>query len=229
MEQISADASGSKPFSRTGRFAVISALTAVGLVTFCVLGFLVLTKKNNIVSSAMSPTLNVNDFVAFQPAWLSADPQRGDVATFWVDTGNGNRVIYVMRIVGLPGDRVAVKDSVVHINGEAVPRREVELPPLSKDTLINSGGRAFEETLPGGRRHLVLDDPQSGPFDTFLEITVPPGHYFFMGDNRDNAHDSRGERIGTIAREDITATAKVIYFAYDETGVRLDRIGTWVR
>ena len=229
MEPASADASGSKPLSRTGRIAAISALTAVGLVTFCVLGFLVLTKKHVIVSSAMSPTLNINEFVAFRPSWLSAEPQRGDVATFWVDAGQGNRVIYVMRIVGLPGDRIAVKDSVLHINGEAVPRREVERPPLPKDTAVGPGARVFEETLPGGHNHLILDDPAEGFFDAFAETAVPPGHYFLMGDNRDNAHDSRGERIGMIAREDITGTAKLIYFAYGDTGIRFDRIGAWVR
>ena len=228
MERASTDASGSKPFSRVGRIAVILALTAVGLVTFCGLGFLVLTKKHYIASSSMSPTLNVNEFVAFRPAWLSGEPQRGDVATFWVDAGPG-RLTYVMRIVGLPGDRIAVTNSILHINGEAVPRREVERPALAKDTATGDGARAFEETLPGGRKHLILDDPLEGPFDTFREITVPAGHFFAMGDNRDNAHDSRGERIGTIAREDITGTAKLIYFAYDETGVRFDRIGTWVR
>ncbi len=90
MQQGSADASGSQPFSRTGRIAVVSAFTALGLVTFCVLGFLVLTKKHSIVSSAMSPTLNINEFVAFRPAWLSGEPRRGDVATFWVDAGHGN-------------------------------------------------------------------------------------------------------------------------------------------
>lgn len=229
MEQVSTDASGSKPLSRPGRIAAISALTAVGLVTFCVLGFLVLTKKHSIVSSAMSPTLNINEFVAFRPAWLSGEPRRGDVATFWVDAGQGNRVLYVMRIVGLPGDHIGVKNSILRINGEAVPRREVERPLLPKDTAVGPGARVFEETLPGGHRHLILDDPADGFFDTFGEITVPDGHYFFLGDNRDNAHDSRGERIGSIAREDITGTAKLIYFAYGDTGIRFDRIGTWVR
>ncbi|MDO9384408.1 MAG: signal peptidase I [Hyphomicrobiaceae bacterium] len=229
MDQASPDASGSKPFGRTGRLAVVAALTAVGLVTFCVLGFLVLTKKFSIVSSAMSPTLNVNEFVAFLPTWLSGEPQRGDVAAFWVDAGPGNRVIYVMRIVGLPGDRIAVKDSILQINGEAVPRREVERPALPNDTAVGPGARAFEETLPDGRSHLILDDHAEGFFDTFAETVVPPGQYFLMGDNRDNAHDSRGERVGTIARDDITGTARLIYFAYDGTGIRFDRVGTWVR
>jgi signal peptidase I len=227
MQPESTDASGSKPFSRAGRIAVIAALTAVAVVTFCVLGFLVLTKKHNIVSSSMSPTLNIHDFVAFQPAWMGREPQRGDVATFWVDAGPA-RVIYVMRIVGLPGDHIAVKDSVLFINGQAVPRQEVERPLLSKDAIVSKSTRAYVEALPGGSTHLILDDPQSGPFDTFLEMTVPEGRYFFMGDNRDNAHDSRGDRIGTIARDDITGTAKLIYFAYDDTGIRFDRIGTWV-
>lgn len=228
MEPASSDASGSKPFSRAGRIAIIAALTAVAVMTFCVLSFLVLTKKHYIASSSMSPTLNVNDFVAFRPAWLGGVPQRGNVATFWVDAGP-TRVTYVMRIVGLPGDRIAMKDSNLFINGQAVSRQEVERPVLSKDTAISDSARAHVETLPGGRGHLILDDPNEGVFDTFGEITVPAGHYFFMGDNRDNAHDSRGDRIGTIAREDITGVAKLIYFAYDDTGIRFDRIGTWVR
>lgn len=229
MDQIpSGDASGSKPLGRGGRLAVAGALTAVGLVTFCILAFLVLTKKHSIVSSAMSPTVNVNDFVACLPSWLAGDPQRGDIATFWVDAGPG-RVTYLMRIVGLPGDRVSVRNSELFINGEATPRQELERPPLSQDVVTGKNARAFEEMLPSGRSDLILDDPTEGVFDNFDEIVVPPGRYFMMGDNRDNAHDSRGEKIGTIAREDVTAVVKLIYFAYDNTGVRFDRMGTWVR
>lgn len=218
------DASGSRPISRKGRIAAISALTLIGLGTFLVLGLLVVTKKHYIASSSMSPTLNPNDFVAFVPPAFIGEPKRGDVAAFWVDFA-GSRVTFVMRIVGLPGDRVAVKDSMLVLNGEPVPRREVPGHPLPKDVVVGPGARTFEENLPDGRRYHILDDPQEGPFDQVQEVTVPPGRYFAMGDNRDNANDSRG-KIGMIARDDITGFARMIYFAYDETGIRFDRIGT---
>lgn len=217
-------APGEKPLGGPARITALLALTVLSLVSLGVLLVLLLTQKHYVGSRAMEPSLLMGDFVAFAPGYLAGDPKAGDVFTFEVETSDYTS-LYVMRVIGLPGDRISLANGVVSINGQALPRKDLG-PAASADT--TPGTHKWEETLPDGRSYLVLDDPGEGGLDDMTEVTVPPGHYFVLGDNRDNANDSRA-RPGMIARDAFAGRALMIYFATSKDGIDFTRMGTRVR
>lgn len=171
-------------------------------------------------SASMAPTLQVGQmFVvekwrygysrySFAPLeglfpegrWLARAPERGDVVVFRPLQEPSRD--YVKRIVGLPGDRVQMIAGVLHINGAAVARED-----LGEAQVVGYRGervetaRAIRETLPNGLAFTTFDRGD-GELDNTREFTVPAGHYFVMGDNRDVSDDSR-RSIGFVPFENI--------------------------
>ncbi|WP_138379830.1 signal peptidase I [Luteithermobacter gelatinilyticus] len=144
--------------------------------------------------------------------------ERGDVAVFRLPRDPGT--YYIKRIVGLPGDRIQMKKGVLYINGEAVRRERLE-----DYVRINEHGRResfeqYRETLPNGKSYIVLDKGYS-PFnhaDDTQVFRVPEGHYFAMGDNRDNSRDSRLPKdvgVGYVPYENIIGRAEWITLSFD--------------
>ena len=150
--------------------------------------------------------------------WAAA-PKRGDVAVFRLPRDTSTD--YIKRVIGLPGDVVQVKAGIVHINGEAVARVRVDdFVERDEEGRIRRIPR-YQETLPNGVTYFVLDEMQGGPFDDTAPLRVPDGHYFMMGDNRDNSLDSRDQSpdgVGFVPLENFIgrAQAVVISLALDE-------------
>lgn len=185
----------------------------------------------NIPSGSMIPTLLVGDYLFVSKysygysryslpfglplipgRVLFTEPERGDVAVFKLPTDN--KTDYIKRIIGLPGDRIQVRRGILHINGAPVIRKRI-----SDFVETNQYGNVvrvarFEETLPGGRKHEILEITDNGPLDNTDLYIVPAGHYFAMGDNRDNSQDSRvRSAVGFIPKANLVGRAEVLFYS----------------
>lgn len=161
----------------------------------------------------------------FEGRIFASEPKRGDVVVF--RNPADIHIDYIKRVIGLPGDRIQVKQGRLYINGEMVEQTRMGEAQVPDD---NGGWRMsprFEESLPGGVKHVVLDDvsdrrvPQ-GAFDpdNTAEYKVPEGHYFMMGDNRDHSQDSRFSKEldfpdapGFVPFENLVGRAEIIAFS----------------
>jgi signal peptidase I len=116
-------------------------------------------------------------------------PKRGDVVVFRWPGDRGQ--VWVKRVIGLPGDRIALDNGRVFINGEPVGMKRDGEGQVEREDGSRINAERYIETLPGGRQHAIFKIVASEPLDNMPEITVPPGKLFVMGDNRDNSADSR--------------------------------------
>lgn len=142
-------------------------------------------------------------------------PKRGDIVVFRLPTDP--TVDYVKRLVGMPGDRLQVKEGVLFINGSPLPRVKeesfIDVGDNGKSTTITR----YRETMPEGKSYDVLDQLSRGALDNTPEYVVPPKHYFLMGDNRDNSSDSRVlSLVGYVPEENLIGRADIIFFSLSE-------------
>jgi len=143
-------------------------------------------------------------------------PDRGDVIVFRPEGDNKN---FIKRLVGLPGDQMQVQKGKLFINGKAV---SVEL--IGEQEFVNQYGdnaiaEAWRETFENGNEHIYFDAQTNNPLDNTSVFTVPSGHYFMMGDNRDNSFDSRVPVIkggaGFIPTENLMGKAEFVLLSVD--------------
>jgi signal peptidase I len=137
-------------------------------------------------------------------------PERGDVAVFKFPPNPS--LDYIKRVIGLPGDRIQMKGGQLFINGEAVPREQVGQINNPDITEVNRPVDVYRETLPNGVSYDTLDLTPNGIGDETREFVVPAGHYFMMGDNRDNSTDSRFT-VGYVPEENMVGKANIIFFS----------------
>jgi len=188
-----------------------------------------LVEPFRIPSGSMMPTLLVGDFILVNKYAYglrlpvlrtkvveTGEPKRGDVVVFRYP--ENPKVDYIKRLIGLPGDRIAYHNKQVYVNGKAMP-----LEPVGQYHAVGSGMRSdgiweLKEDL-DGVEHAVLIDPRRPDFPPGCnvlaqgEVTVPPGHYFMMGDNRDNSNDSRC--WGFVPEANLVGKAFVIWLSID--------------
>jgi len=182
----------------------------------------------NIPSGSMEDTLLIGDYlfvskaaygysrysfpfglVPFNGRFMASAPKRGDVVVFKFPGDNATD--YIKRLIGLPGDRIQMKDGVLYINDKAVPKVRVA------DYVEDLGGTRhhvpqYRETLSNGVSYNVLDRVTQGELDNTQVFVVLEGHYFMMGDNRDNSADSR-VNVGYVPFENFVGKVEFLFFS----------------
>lgn len=228
----------SESWTELGKTAVIALLLAVLIRSF-------LYEPFNIPSGSMLPTLQIGDYLfvskrdygysrysfpfGIMPIedriWATEKPQRGDVIVFKLPSDN--RTDYIKRIIGLPGDKIQTINGRLYINDVMVPREAV-----GYERVENAYGQfltvtRYIETLPGGVMHYIYEDSDTAPLDNAGPYVVPDGHYFGMGDNRDNSRDSRVlDLVGYIPLRNIVGRADIIFFSTNGAA-RLWEVWRW--
>lgn len=183
-------------------------------VVFVLRSFIV--EPFQIPSSSMVPTLEVGDYILVNKFTYGLrlpvvrtkvldmnEPERGDVMVFFPP--HMNKTYYIKRVIGLPGDTVTHRNRRLYVNGERIPTEELAVIPDGRSRYRVSRAAFGEEG------HLLQED-LSRPARDF-SVVVRPGHYFMMGDNRDNSSDSRV--WGQVAEKDIVGKAFAVWMHWD--------------
>ncbi len=198
-----------------------------------------------IPSGSMIPTLLVGDFIfvsqykygyskhslpfslpLFKGRVLKKNPKRGDVVVF--KTPNDNRTDYVKTLIGLPGDKIQVKEGKVYINNTM----------LNRDSILNSSIKVhnnyltkfdYVEILPNGKKHIIRElKGDNSSNDNTIIYSVPENNFFLMGDNRDNSIDSRVlNYVGFVPFENLVGKAEIVFFSIDKKGYGLKNFWKW--
>jgi len=199
------------------------------LIVFLLRGFLV--EPFRIPSGSMIPTLHIGDFIlvnkfaygirmpVFNHKMVEiSDPERGDVVVFRYPRDPS--VDYIKRVIGLPGDHIAYYNKVLYVNGKAIKREfySVYNGPGEKNKVNH-----YIEDLEGVKHEMLIIPARPG---LDAEYIVPEGHYFMMGDNRDNSNDSR--YWGVVPDKHLVGKAFMIWMNWDG-GLGWDRIGTFIK
>lgn len=196
-----------------------------------------------IPSGSMYPTLQVGDYLfvskytygysrysfpaglpLFEGRIFYSEPKRGDIVVFKFP--KNPHTDFIKRIIGLPGDKIQVKDGHLYINGKQVERSEKERYIIDEYVAIPEFYHQYDETLPEGKIHRIIEmSDEERIVDNTEEFTVPEDMFFMMGDNRDRSDDSRLS-VGFVPKENLVGKARFIFFSHSDKG-SLIKPWTW--
>ena len=145
--------------------------------------------------------------------WADA-PARGDVVVFC--NPQDNKTDFIKRVIGLPGDKIKLENGRLYINDKLVEREQIEDFVLRDEYGNVERYRQYEEILPEGKKHKILEISDNEEYDNVAEFVVPDNNYFMMGDNRDRSDDSR-VNVGFVPFDNLVGKARVLFFSYDST------------
>ena len=197
-----------------------------------------------IPSSSMEPTLLIGDriFVSkfvygysrhsfpfspplFKKRMFKKNPNYGDLVVF--KTPADNRTDYIKRLIGLPGDTIQFKNGLVLLNNIPIPRIKVKIEYEIRCGAFSPNVNAYKETLPNGKQYIAVYN-EKGTMQNTDEYTVPPNHFFFLGDNRDCSKDSRYlSSVGYVSNENLVGEAKIIFFSNDTISSSILKFWNW--
>jgi signal peptidase I len=214
------------PPPRRRTFLWVSLAVLIPLVALASISALVVQamgwRAYSQASGSMLPTLLVGDLM-FVDTGAYANGRRpgyGDIIALTLPSEK-TRVVYIKRVVGLPGDQLSLDGGVLSINGKAVQQQ-----PSSDFVWEGQKLQRLREQMPSGLSYEILRVGKTGPLNTAGPYVVPEGSYFVMGDNRDNSLDSRmwnDGRGGFIPAANIIGRANYVYWSGFE---RIGRMGT---
>lgn len=159
----------------------------------------------------------LNRFDIFSDAFFYNEPKRGDVIVFLLPRDSS--IHYIKRLIGLPGDKIQMKEGQLYINNIAVKKEyQGQKIDIGKSGMLHIKD-IYRETLLNGINYLIYvshnEDKLKFPNDTPI-YKIPQGHYFFMGDNRNNSVDSRFLKdVGFVAKNRILGKAKILFWTHD--------------
>jgi signal peptidase I len=217
--------------------ATSEVVGGIFLAGFAALAIRVLVfEPYTIPSGSMIPTMLIGDYLYvhksgygiskysfpfYHPSFMkgryfSSLPNRGDVVVFKVPTDTDTN--YIKRLIGLPGDKIQMKEGRLYINGTIVPQRQIEDYVEKTASGRMKKTPQFIETLPNGKEYTILRDGLDGhqSADNTEEFTVPADHYFMMGDNRNHSGDSRSS-LGPIPFEKFVGPAKMVLVSVESS------------
>lgn len=207
----------------------------VVLVVFLLRSFI--AEPFRIPSGSMMPTLLIGDFILVNKFTYGVRlpilnkkiidigaPQRGDSVVFRYPKDPS--IDYIKRLVGLPGDRISYKNKQLTVNGKLIKQDSLGRYEGVGQGKSMSGTEVISEDLLSVEHEILINHKRARLDATFI---VPKGHYFMMGDNRDNSHDSR--YWGTVPEENLVGKAFFIWMNWDweHTGIGFSRIGTVIK
>ena len=180
---------------------------------------------NDVPTGSMQPTILIGDRVfvnklaydlkiPYTTLHLAkwSDPKRGDIVVFY-SPKDGMRLI--KRVIGLPGDTLAMRENHLFINGEFVNYAPLQLENFDQLKLDQQDRYVFLNENLNGKEHAVMLSPSRPSLSTFAPLIIPEGQYFMMGDNRDNSADSRF--FGFVDRKLIVGRATMVAISIDES------------